>query len=190
MARDYFINGETLVLVKGRADSAIGSLQQLGLSDAPIAIRMNFHHKDIGVDAYGATVPETQVMGGDATISMTLVHFDRSVLATCVNESLGGATAEGLLQRAGSRMGNNLPRFGAGGFLGNHYIGLNLTSVVAGIPWRFYYTFLANPPVEFPLGTEKSIVRLQWRAIGYTVDPWNGGLGSLNQPIFDHILDT
>ncbi len=178
------------MLVKGRSDSAIGALSQLGLSDTSIAIRLNFHHKDIPVDAYGATVPETQVMGGDATISMTLVHFDRAVLATCVQESLGGAPAEGLLQRAGSRMGNNLPRFGAGGLLGNHYIGLNLTSVVAGIPWRFWYTFLANPPVEFPLGTEKSIVRLQWRAIGYTIDPWNNGTGSLGQPIFDHVLDV
>ena len=33
MARDFHINGEAMVFVKGRSDSAIGSLSQLGLAD-------------------------------------------------------------------------------------------------------------------------------------------------------------
>lgn len=192
MARDFFINGETLVLVKGRADSGIGSLSQLGLATDAIRVRIEFRHEDIMVDAWGKVPPEIQCMGGWATISMNLIHFDRQVMATCVAESYGGGTAEGVLVRAGARMGNNGARFAAGL---NHYISLNLTSPVGGggvgvVPWRFYSTYLASPMMEFPLGTEKSIVSLQWRAIPYTTDPYGGGTGALGTVLFDHILDN
>ena len=83
-------------------------------------------------------------------------------------------------------MGGNVARFAAG----NNFIGLNLTSPVASKPWRFYFAYLVAPPATFPLGTEKSIIGLQWRAIPFTVDPWQGGSGALGQILWDHVLDT
>lgn len=187
MARDFFINGESMVSVKGAAGTSINPLIQLGLSDGPIRVSLDFRHRDIQVDAWGNEIPpEVQFMLAAATITMTLVHFDRDVLDVCVQESFGGAAAPGFLTRAGSRLGNNAARFAAT----NHYIGLNILSPVAAKPWRFYFTYLTGTPVEFPLGTEKSLVQLTWRAIPYTQDPWNGGLGALGSPLWDYTLDT
>lgn len=191
MARDYFISGESLVLVKGRADSAIGSLAQLGLTDGPIRLTFESRYLEIQVDAWGGEIPaEIQYKLSAVQISMNLVHFDRDVLDVCLLESMGGAPTLGTTGRAGARMGNGLPRFAAGGVLGNHFIGLNITSPVAAKPWRFFYTYLVGPPMEFPLGTERSIVTLNWRAIPYAVDPYNGGLGAFGSPLFDYTLDT
>lgn len=197
MARDFWINGETMVYVKGRSDSAIASLTELGLADSSIRITPNFRYDDIKVDAWGEIPPEVQFMLSDVMITMTLVHFDRSVLATCLQLSQGGAPSEGQMARAGQRLGNNQPRFGpatgsppTGNNAGNNYIGLNLSSPVAGQPWRFYYTYLTGPPMEFPLGAERSVVTLHWRAIPYTQDPYQGGLGAYGQYLWDHTLDN
>lgn len=190
MARDFFINGETLVAVKGRADSAIGAIQELGLSSDQITIRPQFRHRPINVEAWGDVEPETQFMLAHVDISFTLIHFDRDILDVCVMESMGGAPAIGTTARAGARLGNNKARFGAGGVLGNHYIGLNFTSPVGNKPWRFYYAFLTNQPMIFPLGAEKSAVMTNWRAIPYTQDPYNGGLGAFGARIWDHTLDS
>lgn len=191
MARDFFINGESLVLVKGRADSAIGALTQLGLSDGPIRVTLDHRHMDIQVDAWGGEIPpEVQYKLSSVSVSMNLVHFDRAVLDVCLAESMAGVVTIGSVGRAGARMGNGLPRFAAGGVNGNHYIGLNIVSPIAGYPWRFLFSYLTGPPMEFPLGTERSVVQLNWRAIPYTVDPYGGGTGSLNSPLWDYTLDT
>ncbi len=186
MSRDYFINGESLVLVKGNVNSAIAALTQFGLSDGQIQISLNFNHNPIVVNAWGASVPEEQFMGGSARINMTLVHFDRTVLNTVITESMAGAPAIGQFPRAGARMGNNAARFAAG----NHYIGLNIVSPVAGVPWRFLYTHLANPPMIFPLGNERSLVTLNWDAVLYTQDPYGNGTGSNGYPLWDYTLDA
>lgn len=190
MPRGFQINGESLVLVKGRADSAIGSLTQLGLSDADIDVDLEFMHEDIKVDAWGEAPPELQFFLAAANITMTLVHFDPVVLDVCIAESMAGAPAVGSTARAGALMGNGLPRFAPGGAFGNHFIGLNIASPVAGKPWRFYYAYLARNPVKYPLGTKRTITQLNWRAIPYTVDPWNGGLGATGAVIWDNVLDT
>lgn len=186
MARDFYINGESMVTVKGRSDSAIGSLSQLGLSADPIVVTCNFQHQDINVDAWGKAPADVQWMLADAMISMTLVHFDMTVLRTCVLLSMGGASNEGQVGRAGTRMGGNYARFAAG----NNYIGLNIASPVVALPWRFYFAYLANNPITFPLGTERSLVRLTWRAVPYVTDPWNGGLGATNAYIWDRTADS
>jgi hypothetical protein len=99
------------------------------------------------------------------------------------------------MARAEARMGNNAARFAAG----NNYIGLNISNPVGGIPYRFFYTYLAEPPFEHPMGTEKSIFSLNWRAIPYTQDPYGGGaaqpntvpgFGALGALLYDHNLDT
>lgn len=187
MTRAYYINGESMVSVKGNSNSAIASIQQLGLSDGPIQVTFSFKHKDIQVDAWGGVVPpEVQVMLAEARISMTLVHFDNDILESCFRESLGGAASYGALARAGTLMGGNAARFAPT----NHYIGLNILSPVEGQPYRFLYAYLAEQPLVFPLGTEKSLVQLNWRSIPWTIDPWNNGNGAAGTLLFDNTLDT
>jgi len=200
MTRDYYINGETLVLVKGNVLSGIPTLSQLGLADSPIVLSERYHHMDIEVDAWGRRVaPEIQTFLVDVFITMRLVHFDPAILDACWRESLAGAPAEGATSRAGARMGNNQPRFAAG----NHFIGLNLTSPVGPQnipkPWRFLYAYMNDRPRIFPLGTERSLVDVSWRAIPATDDPYGGGVmqplttfgtGAQGAVIWDHTLDS
>lgn len=190
MARAFFINGESMVSVKGNVNSNISSLSQLGLSDGPIRVTPDFRHRDVIVDATGPEIPnDIQCFLAAVNINMTLVHFDRSVLDYCMQESLAGMGTNntvGQMPRAGTLMGNGAARFAAG----NRYIGLNILSPVATKPWRFYFAYITGPPMEFPLGTEKSIVTVNWRVIPYSVDPWGGGTGSLNSPLWDHTSDS
>ena len=186
MARDYFINGECLVRVKGATNSTIANLSELGLADNPIRVSYEFKHSDIKVDAWGSVPPESQFMLAVANVSMTLVHIDRTVLDECVRLSMGGGSAVGVFPRAGTRMGGGGARFATT----NNLIGLNLTSPVGSKPYRFLYSYLSAPPLEIPLGVEKSIFTLQWRVIPYTIDPWNNGLGAAGTALWDHTADT
>lgn len=187
MARAFFINGESLVQVKGRSDSSIGSLSELGLAEGPIRVRPRNFHKDINVDAWGMAPPDVQWMLGDLTVAMTLIHFDPAVLETCLMLSQGGGQASvGQFNRAGTLMGNNTARFGAG----NNYIGLNITSPVASRPYRFYYAYLPDDAIDWPLGTEKSVVELRWRVVPFTTDPYGGGTGARNYILWDRTADT
>lgn len=188
MGRDIYINGETMVNVKGNSGSAIGSLTQLGLTDPQgiVTITLNYNHDDILVDAFGPNVPmDEQVFLSDAEITMTLVHFDEAVLEECLRLSLA-APVFGQLSRAGTRMGANNARFA----VGNSYIGLNIASPVAAKPWRFLTAYLTGPPVSWPLGTKRSLVSLKWRAVPYVQDPWGGGTGSQGVVLFDRTADT
>src|SRR5688500_12011652 len=131
MARDFHVNGEVMVYVKGRADSAIGSLTQLGLPADPVRVSPEFRHREINLDAWGGEVPvDVQCMLAAVNVSMNLIHFDRDVIDVCLMESLGGMPAVGTMRRAGARLGNGLPRFAGGGVNGNHLVGLNLASPV------------------------------------------------------------
>lgn len=191
MSRDFDIPGPALVLVKGRSDSAIGTIQELGLSDQVINVTLNFRHKDINVECWGDIPPDVQFKLADIRISFSLIHFDRTILEACISESMGGAPAFGQLAGAGFRLGNGKARFASGaGLSGNHLIGLNITSPINGVPWRFLYCYMEGTPAEFPLGTEKSIIRTNWRCIPYTQDPYNGGLGAYGVTLCDHTLDT
>src|SRR2546426_1017285 len=96
MARDFFIAGESLVQVKGRTDSAIASLSQLGLSYDAIRVRPDVYHEDILLDAWGSRVPaDVQVMLGAVSITINLIHVDQAVLRECLRLSMGGPTVEG-----------------------------------------------------------------------------------------------
>lgn len=196
MSRDFFINGESLVRVRGRADTGIASIQQLGLCEGPIVCSPSFIHDDMMVDAWGEMPADVQFMGATMDIRMTLIQFDKTILNICVALSAGGVPAEGQVARAGQRMGNNMARFAApqvnpatGYNAGNNYIGLNINSPVYGLPWRFIYTYLTQKPFEFPLGAKRSGVILNWRAICYVQDPYQGGLGSYGQTLYDHLTD-
>ncbi len=196
MSRDFYVNGESMVFVKGQAGTGIATLQQLGLCDSPIRITLNTRYLDIITDSWGPQLPvDVQYFLSDALIQMTLVHFDPTILAVCINESQASVPFVGFVGRAGTRMGNNRARFA----VGNSFIGLNIASPVQGTPWRFYYAYLVGPPFTWPLGTERSLVTLNWRAIAYTNDPWGGGTaqpngaagtGSYQAVLFDNTLDT
>lgn len=192
MARSFFIPGESMVYVKGNTNSLISSLSELGLSDDQITCTPQFKHAPIEVNAWGEVPPEIQFMLSSVNISMTLVNFDNTLLQECLRLSMAGAAAAGTLPRAGSLMGNGLARFvyNASTGLGNNFIGLNIAAPVSGFPWCFLYAYLTGPPAVFPMGVERQIVTLNWEAIPYNVDLWNGGLGAKGQVLWQHTLDS
>lgn len=179
-----------MVAVKGNVNSAIAGISLFGLTDKAgiIKITPGIRHSEIAVDAWGGgEIPaEIQCMLSDVMISMTLVHFDRSVLDAVVLAAMASPGAIGTMPRTGARLGNNAARFAAGW----NYVELDIFSPVGQIPWRFYNTFLHGTPMVMPLGTEKSLVDLNFRAIPYTTDPWGNGLGSLGAVLWDHVLST
>lgn len=186
MSRVVYVNGETMVYVKGNTASPIANISELGLAESPIRVTLDSRYLDVQVDAWGGEIPiDVQNRLSAINVSMSLVHFDPAVLEACVEESMGASTF-GVLARAGNLMGGNAPRFNPL----NHYIGLNLASPVGLRPWRFYFAYLVGPPMDWPLGTERSVVTLNWRAVPYTQDPWNGGLGASGYVLFDRTLDT
>lgn len=186
MARDFQINGPTMVYVKGRSDSVINVLTELGLAEDAIDVRFKFYRHALIVDAWGEAPVDYQMMGATADIYMNLIHFDDAILDVCMQLSQGGTPDIGTLARAGQRLGSNLARFA----VGNNYIGLNMSSPVEGKPYRFYYAALPEDPVTVNLGAKKKVTQLHWEAIPYIQDPYQAGLGSYGQYLYDNILDT
>ncbi len=196
MSRDIQIYGECLVYVK--TITATGTdfkgVFELGLSVDPIIISFKLNHLDVSVDDYANKVPaETLWMLGEASIRMTLVHWDDVVLKRCVRESMGGATSFGNMKGAGTPMGGSKPQSN----VLNHYISLNLNSPNAGtdIPatYRFPSSYLADMPYELPIGTERSLVKLHWRAIPYfSTNNFTSSteITSTNAILFDDTLDV
>jgi hypothetical protein len=191
MSRGYYVNGETMTYVKGRSDLAlISSRTELGLTDQSIRIQIKTQRLQIRVDAMGDAPPESQFMGASASVSMTLVHFDSAVLDACIQESWGSSPARGQLGHAGSLMGSNKVLFAPGGIDGNHFISLNLVSAPGKQSWRFFHSTLSQNPIEWPIGTERSLVTLNWDSLPYTIDPWNSGNGSYGIAIWDNGNDA
>lgn len=187
MARDYVISGETLVRVKGNPSSAIASLSELGLAEKEVRIVPRFIHQDVHTDDFGPEIPaEVLAMLADVTIRMTLVHYDKSILDTCLAESLGGGTP-GVMPGAGVPMG----AYSAVTTGNNHFISLNLLSPQLNFPWRFRAAYLANTPAEIPIGTERTLAVLTWRAIPYAFPPSSvGEIQSKGTILWDRTLDS
>ncbi len=195
MVRRFVVNGESMISVKGAVDTPIATLTELGLTDGPIVVTPTFKHMDISVDTWGSAPhggipPEIQAFLMDVTVQMSLVHYDPLVLDYCESCSIGAGSdgvGPGVMTRAGTLMGGNAARFAAG----NNYISLNISSPVEATPWRFLTTYITGQPaVRYPLGTERSVVQLTWRAIPYTTDPYGGGFGALGVVIYDNTPDT
>lgn len=148
---------------------------ELGLASDSITVIPRFYHLDYKVDDFGPNVPpEVQTLLAECFIKMTLVHYDDFILRLCMNESMGGGgfpmtTLDGSLGKDGTLAGAGTPLGGGKARLsnGNHFIGLNLVTIAGELNWRFPTAYLAEPPVTIPLGTEKSLVILNWRAIPY-----------------------
>lgn len=186
MSRSFYINGESLVYVKGAAGTNIASLSELALSDNPITVTVIPKHKDIIVDAWGEAPPEVQFKLAEVIVNIPMIHFDATVFEECVRLAMGGATNPGQMARAGTLMGGGVTRFAAG----NKYISLNIVSPQASRPWRFLSAYLTQPIGQWPLGTEKSVVQTQWRVIPYTTDPYGAGVGAQNYTLWDRNLDS
>lgn len=187
MSRAFQVNGEAMIYVKGPQGSLIANLSELGLSDNPVRIQLNPRFGDISLDAWGGPggpPAEIQRKLSDAIVTFSLIHFDPIILGECTRLAMGG-TVEGRTSRAGALMGNGTVRFAAS----NSFIGLNIASPVGQRPWRFYFAHLQAPIGDYPVGAEKTVVAQNWRAVPYTTDPWNGGLGASDYVLFDHVLD-
>ena len=154
----------------------IASLSELGLTDRDGIVRImpEWRHRDVRVDDFGPEVPaEIQWQLASVRVSMTLVHYDRSVLDQCMMEAMGGSAsgplqafaAAGVLVPAGQTLGRYKAMFSSG----NHYISLNIDSRNSFYPWRIRTCYLEAPPLKIPLGTRRSHVELSWRGIPYTV---------------------
>lgn len=195
MARDFIINGETLVKVKG-AEGAFTNdgPNELGLTVDQVTVVPRWKHLDILADDFGPDIPAELMWNlADVIILMTLIHFDEGVLDRCMAQSMGGAKddngvlyAAGIMAGAGRQMGAMKALFDAN----NHFISLNLLSPVLNRPWRFPKSVLAENPVQYPLGVEKSAVKLVWRAIPYQVVNEDTEVKSAGSILWDRILDT
>ena len=151
MARNYFVNGNTLVTADG---------SELGIAESSVSITINPKHLEIKVSTFGPDVPpEVQAMLADANIGMVLVNFDIAVLNTCIRKSMAAATL-GTMQIAGTLMGAN-----------SHFVSLRIASPTGGVPWTFPSCYLTGSPITWPLGNERSLVSLNFKAIPYVADP-------------------
>ncbi len=171
MPRDFVINGESLVSVRGGAhmgSGAIGVYSELGLTTDQIRIIPRYYQRAIYVDDFGPDCP-VELLAGIASVDfrLNLIHYDPNVLDIMMRESMvGGAgpgTTAGIFAPWGTPMGGGMPLLASG----NHYFGVNIASPILNFPWRFFNCYLPEQPVEIPLGTEKSITSCNIRAIPY-----------------------
>ena len=206
MARQFFINGESLCYVKFGAHipTSVGNIPgipvpsnrcELGLTSDQIVLTPKIVRHDVKTDDLGPEIPANlmQYMS-EMNITMTLVHFDQNVLQIVQGEAGGGAVvaaggvtdvAPGVLQPAGTFLG-----FGPVLASGNHFMSLNIASPKAGLPYRFPSCTLADTPMRTPLGTGYSMVTLNWRAIPYSrPNPVTGECFSSGAKLWDRTLD-
>ena len=173
MARDFIINGETMVHVKippGIGGYLPADVYELGLAAEEVRIIPRFVYQDIKADDFGPEIPaDVMWLLADVTIRMGLIHYNRDVLDTCLASSMAGTTNisskwAGTLVGAGTLMGNGKDV----GSAGNSFIGLSLLSPnLLNYGWRFPAAYLADRPLDLPLGTNRTIALCQWRAIPY-----------------------
>jgi len=180
--RGFYINGEVLVTVRGNAALALSGgpnveTHELGLCSESVRIIPRFYHKEVYVDDYGPSIPaELLAMPADCLIRTSLVHYNPIVLEACIAESnanIPRAWESFKLPPAGTPMGGAK-------FLGSsgcHYIELNLSSPIEELPYLFKAAYLTGPPVEIPIGAQRSIAICNWRSIPYAEPQYIGKLG-------------
>jgi hypothetical protein len=195
--RDFQIFGESLVTVLGNgalaaprsSSSPEAGLWELGLTSEKITITPRFYHQEIHCDDFGHSVPAELMWNlADVNIRMTLIHYDSVVLNDCFIESMAGGKSKDALPIPGTMAacGTMMGGYKDVGEPGCHYISLNIISALIGgdllgsqLPdnWHFRAAYISTPPLEIPIGTEKTIVVLNWRAIPY-VSPSNSNPSS------------
>jgi hypothetical protein len=159
---------------------------ELGLCLHEVHVGLQFKHKELSCDDFGPTIPaEVMYNLASATIALRLCHWDISVVNRCWSEACGGNAfpgdvlgMNGVLQNAGTLPPNGLT-LGRGRqpmASGNHYVSLNILSPQLQYPFRFPFTYITgDPPSVWPMGTEKSILDVTFRAIPYVPPLTPGG---------------
>lgn len=143
MAKEIYINGNTVVKVNGT---------ELGYSEDRIIIKPNFHHTDVHGDDFGAMAPTMVLwMLCDVGIEMTLVYFDPDQVYAAWMASAGGTDAIGTFAAAGKLVTG---------------VELTIGTDRGDGDWVFPKAYLAERPIEWPLGNERSQLKLSWRAVG------------------------
>lgn len=193
MARQFVLNGETMVDVKGgchMSGGKIGNLSELGLATDNIVIAPQINFKNVIVNDFGPEVPaDVLIMLSSVKIYMTLIHYDTEVLDTCIGETMGNSQ---LLRALASEDGDETIYIGgmmgpAGQPLGGikrifdsgwHYVSVNLSSQILGQPWTFPKCYLNSLPVKIPIGNDLTQVYLEWTAIPYS-DPYVSGVSGI-----------
>lgn len=206
--RDYYIAGQSMIYVQQPGASAY----QLGLSDTPIVMSPTWRHEDIRVDAWGGQVPpEVQQMLAEVAIGMNLIHFDNGILRGCMTLAAAGNNQNTVINQAGTSVGvtiatgNEGQMPAAGARMAGSYVtmgiacpvGPSAVSPASVLWWRFPMTYITGS-VTWPIGAEKSVTRLTWRALPYpgsagvtlaatSFDPWQAGAGSAGAILWDHV---
>mgnify|MGYP001589051062 CR=1 FL=1 len=161
MSMGFSINGPCLVKVKGRSNSLITSLSDLGLAESEIRVLPRMKHQGIKVDCTGSEVDvDEQWMFADALIKMKLVYFDREVMDNVMLMGMGQSAFTGMAE-AGTLMGG-----GAAADSDVKYLSLSLLSPVGNKPWHFPHVRLTDQ-LEVPLGTKRSVWDVTFRAVPY-----------------------
>lgn len=167
MARGFYIAGEVMVTVQqlvtaagtvgqggitSDLNQANGSASQLGLTDDQTRITPRWTHTPIFIDDYGPNVPvELLWMMADVTIDMNLIHVDPRLIDLVIRESMAGGVPSSLAS--------------AGTPMHGHYMLLTLQGSGPGLSWTFNSAYLADNPIEIPVGASRSIFRCRWKAI-------------------------
>lgn len=199
LGRLYQVFGEFMVYVFG-GGGRFDEVTELGITSEPVIIRPRYFHHPVLVSDFGKDVPvDVLTMTSYVDVSMTLVHFDYEVLQQCMGLAMGNSIPtvgsnnfDGTVASAGTPLGG-------GGEIGsskNKFVSVNLLPGLTdldtlAIPWRFRQCYLNSEPIEIPLGTLHSQVRLNWRCLPYVVptleDGWD--VQSDRVVIFDHEFD-
>lgn len=186
MARQYHVTGEHMVYVRnwympGARNTTDASSEEevffveLGMTSESTQITVNYGQTDVYTDDYVPGAPAEVLTGmyRDAFISMTLVHFDEDVLNMCIANAAGSSDAA-LQGSPGVPMGRWKDVTEEGCFYVELYLqpairfGLEQGLVTARQekPWKFFHAYLQGN-WTYPIGAEKSLVKLQWRAVPY-----------------------
>lgn len=188
---EFTVVGPPLVL-----NGAEDGLLKLGLSLDQIIVEPRFIHRDMKTDDFGPDAPaDVMWYMGTANITMSLIHYDMTVLDFCLAEAMAGnkkrtngvyAGGPDGLAPAGTPLGGGKALYTEG----CHYVGLIIASPKANFPWNFPATYLMES-LEYPLGTERTAVKLRWRAIPYvdstgTQGPRGDWLKSENAVLWTH----
>lgn len=175
MPRDFVISGEALVTVFGGGalvdTDGNQTLQELGLAAEGIRVVPKYAHKEIHHDAFGPDIPgDIMTQLAEVSIYMTLIHYDTDILDFCMANATGGIHNDrpvfpeaGVLAPSGTLLGRGVPLTDPKNLL----IRVGLQSPILLEPWRFLACYIDTQPLEIPLGTEKTLVKLRWRCIPY-----------------------
>ena len=155
-----------MVRVKGPVGSLIANVTELGLAETPVRWNPTYSRLKVTVNAFGQGEAEAQQMALAASVSFPLVDFDPVILNELIRLSTAGAGSVGQNPRAGQRFGNNAALYAANCY----YWTLGLSSPVAALPFTFLACKLADNPLDWPTGAERSVVPVNVEAISYSPD--------------------